>query len=187
MTDRAELERAVNELLTHVEQEAAEVIQACTKLRRFGPDGADPRLPLSPTNIQALCFELGQLWQTVDVVFALAELGACNSALYRGRDRKWQWLIRELEHVVLSLDAAGDLVARLPAVDASPEPGEKEKESGAGNRTEGGGAQIREPGAGEERRDPEPPGQGGEEALAHAHRRLGEGADHDDALWLWRC
>lgn len=183
--NRAALERAANELLTHLEEEAAEVIQACTKLRRFGPESTHPDLPRGLTNIEQLCFEIGQFWQTVDVVLALRELGGSEVLLFQGRRKKWDYLVRELRHLRLSLDATGDLVARLRTEDADPvtEPGEKEKDSGASHRTQGDRTSVPEPENGPERDCQEHDWQGSEEAPAAPRRAVGAGADHDDSLW----
>lgn len=80
---------ALDELLTHLEEEAAEVIQACTKLRRFGAEECDPRIDPAespPNNRKALAMEMGQLLCVVECLQALDPL------FFREDEGKEGWL-----------------------------------------------------------------------------------------------
>jgi NTP pyrophosphatase (non-canonical NTP hydrolase) len=94
---------ALDELLTHLEEEAAEVIQACTKMRRFGPGGADPRVANSPLNHQALATELGQLRLVVSAIQALDSMLLREADLAAGYESKREKLQRYLKHSVLTV------------------------------------------------------------------------------------
>lgn len=99
------LRPAIEELLTHLEEEAAEVIQACTKLRRFGPEERDPRLrpSESPTNRKALALELGQLLCVVDCLQTIDPTYFRDEETREGWERKADRLQKYLKHSKLSL------------------------------------------------------------------------------------
>lgn len=91
---------ALDELLTHLEEEAAEIVQACTKLRRFGPEERDPRLQPSeaPTNRKALAMELGQLLCVIDCLQTLNVLYFRDEECKEGWERKCGRLQKYLKH-----------------------------------------------------------------------------------------
>ena len=99
----------LDELLVHLIEEAAEVIQACTKMKRFGPEGTDYRIADSPTNAQALAFEMGQLlvvWSSFDGLGGILPLG---SGVEGGWQSKFDKLNRYLEHSTLSKSEDGSI------------------------------------------------------------------------------
>ena len=97
-TREARFAAALDELLRHLEEEAAEVIQACTKMGRFGPGGQDPRVENGPLNHQALAMELGQLMAVWHALDALEPSLLRAKDVMRGRDKKFERMAKELKH-----------------------------------------------------------------------------------------
>ena len=97
------LEAQLDELLTHLIEEASEVIQACTKMRRFGPGGTDPRVQGGRCNHSALAFELGQLSLVWEAINGLHVPLIRDSDVQEGRESKFEKLGRYLEHSRLEL------------------------------------------------------------------------------------
>ncbi len=100
-----EVSPAIAELLTHLEEEAAEIIQACTKLRRFGPVARDPRIHPSeaPTNRRALSMEFGQLACVVDCLMSLDAFYFVDDDIAQGWERKATRLVKYLKHSQLEI------------------------------------------------------------------------------------
>jgi NTP pyrophosphatase (non-canonical NTP hydrolase) len=105
---------AIDELLTHLEEEAAEIVQACTKLRRFGLEEKDPRLnpAEAPTNRKALAMEFGQLVCVVDCLSALESSLFLNDNVKAGWDRKFGRLQKYLRHSTIATED-GELSVRV--------------------------------------------------------------------------
>jgi NTP pyrophosphatase (non-canonical NTP hydrolase) len=73
-----------NEVMDILQEEAAEVIQAVSKIRRFGIDNS--KMGTSQTNLEHLEEELGDMLAMIDI---LLELGIVNSsALEQAKQNK---------------------------------------------------------------------------------------------------
>lgn len=99
---------AMDELLTHLIEECAEIVQACTKLRRFGAEATDPRDAESPPNRVALAREVGNLLFTLQALDALDDHFLSQEEIDKGRARKLLKLQQYLRHSKVEMD--GDLV-----------------------------------------------------------------------------
>lgn len=83
------------ELLDVLAEEAAEVIHACSKAKRFGFDDADPKDPNAGTNRRKIAEEFGQL---VAVINLLTEYNILrNDEINAGRKEKGEKLSRFLQ------------------------------------------------------------------------------------------
>ena len=96
-------EAQLDELLTQLIGEAAEVIRACTKMQRFGPGGRDPKVKDGMLNHQALAFELGQFFLVWEAINGLHVMLIRDEEVQAGKASKFEKLGRYLEHSRLEL------------------------------------------------------------------------------------
>lgn len=61
--------QTLEKLLELLQEECAEVIKACSKVKRFGTDGKHPRDPEAKTNITVLMQEIGDVLAIVDLLY----------------------------------------------------------------------------------------------------------------------
>ena len=94
---------ATDELLLHLAEEAAEIIHAILKFRRFGPDGRDPRFEGVPSDRDAIAFEFGQFLAVQECLDALDEELISDDWVQRGRRSKLDKLRRYLRHSTLTV------------------------------------------------------------------------------------
>lgn len=103
------LETQLCELLEHLEEEAAEIIHACKKIKRFGIGGTDPRVKDGMANHVALAYELGQFILIWDAINGLRMPLLRNDDVQAGRVSKFEKLCRYLKHSTLVIDENGEL------------------------------------------------------------------------------
>lgn len=77
------------ECLNILQEECAEVIQAASKIKRFGIHAFNPSLENSPTNLENLEMELGDLLAMIDMCKA-AGIGLTDEGLERAKQAKMQ-------------------------------------------------------------------------------------------------
>lgn len=107
MSEKRPCSPALLELLVDLVEEAAEVVQACTTLERFGPDDSDPRMEGGPTNLQALAFEYGQLLTVQECIDAIDPELLDDDWIQKGRWAKLDELRRYLKHSTLTVSEEG--------------------------------------------------------------------------------
>lgn len=98
-----EFDAALDELLTHLVEESAEVIQACTKMRRFGIGGTDPRVEGGPANHMALAMELGQVLCVWECINGLRMTLLRDEDVQAGREHKFVRFQKYLKHSTVEL------------------------------------------------------------------------------------
>lgn len=103
----SEIPAATEELLRHLEEEAAEIVHAVLKLRRFGPEGKDPRMPDGPNDREAVGYEYGQLLAVQECLDALDPELLTDEAVQWGRRDKLAKLRRYLKHSTLQVSDEG--------------------------------------------------------------------------------
>jgi len=86
MPEFNQLTSAEEERMILLVEEAAEVIQAATKILRHGFDSRNPLLTDSPTNRTDLETELGHLMHSVDLLTAAIDVDVTR--IEQARDRK---------------------------------------------------------------------------------------------------
>lgn len=79
------------EILTILQEECAEVIQATAKCFRFGPDQVHLKSPDGKTQIQNLEMEIGDLQAMIDLL-VLENVGVSKSGISKARDKKLEKL-----------------------------------------------------------------------------------------------
>jgi hypothetical protein len=99
------IENPIDEALTNLEEECAEIIQAITKLRRFGRFGE--RAPEAKyDNVTTLCHEMGQAVLMMAVVVEVLP-GASQQELEVGQDQKLKslqkWSGLDLEQLQVAM------------------------------------------------------------------------------------
>ena len=60
--------RQFSKVLDLLQEESAELIVAISKIKRFGSDSINPLIPNSPTNLQNLIQEIGDVQALIDVL-----------------------------------------------------------------------------------------------------------------------
>lgn len=88
------------ECLNILQEECAEVTQAASKIKRFGIHALNPLIPDSPTNLENLEMELGDVLAMIDMCKS-AGIGLTDEGLQRAKEAKLErvkkWMATKVE------------------------------------------------------------------------------------------
>lgn len=85
-------------VLDVLQEEAAELIVAISKLKRFGVDSRNPLVPDSPTNLENMLQEIGDILAMVEVLMEDTQLPITVDQLYHAKQIKLEKLKVFLPH-----------------------------------------------------------------------------------------
>jgi NTP pyrophosphatase (non-canonical NTP hydrolase) len=90
--------RNTQDSLDLLQEEAAELIQAISKIRRFGLQARNPLVENSPTNLENFVQEMADVQTLIDIVIEQTDLPITHEMWYVSRERKIAKLEKYLSH-----------------------------------------------------------------------------------------